>query len=177
MADLMGFDANQVAPNEGYSILPAGDYPAVIVASEMKPNKRRNGRFLALTLQVLHGQYQNRKLFENLNIDNPSAEAVKIARGTLSAICRAVGVMTPRDSSELHNRPMVVTVKVKRDSDSNPENRITKYAPMVTQAGAAPYPPPVTGQLLPPSPQQALPAQSTPQQPAPSLGQPGGQPW
>ena len=34
---------------------------------------------------------------------------MKIAHGELSAICRAVGVMQPKDSIELHNLPLLVT--------------------------------------------------------------------
>ena len=36
------------------------------------------------------------------------ATAVKIARAELSAICRAVGVMAPNDSVELHDLPLVM---------------------------------------------------------------------
>ena len=37
-----------------------------------------------------------------------TSDLVKIARGELSAICRAVGVMQPRDSVELHNVPLEI---------------------------------------------------------------------
>ena len=37
MADLRGFDANAVEPNESFDPLPNGDYLSIITASEMKP--------------------------------------------------------------------------------------------------------------------------------------------
>jgi len=44
---------------------------------------------------------------------------VKIARAELSAVCRAVGVLTPRDSTELHNLPLVVRVACKKRKDTD----------------------------------------------------------
>lgn len=129
MANLGGFNANNVKPNKGFDALPVGEYDAIIVASEMKPTNAGNGEYLNLTLQVLSGQYQNRKLWDLLNLKNPSQDAVDIAKGTLSAICRAVNVMEPNDSSELHNKPLRVRVKIDKDG----RNKITSYKPR--QAG------------------------------------------
>lgn len=43
---------------------------------------------------------------------------VKIARGELSAVCRAVGVMAPKDSVELHNIPLEINVGLKKRDDN-----------------------------------------------------------
>jgi hypothetical protein len=43
---------------------------------------------------------------------------VQIARAELSAICRAVGVMAPKDSVELHNLPVTVHVRCKKRQDT-----------------------------------------------------------
>ena len=78
---------------------------------------------------MIDGQYKNRLLWARLNLDNPSPQAVQIARGELSAICRAVGVMQPKDSVELHNLPLMVTVKCKnREDTGNVVNEIKGYA-------------------------------------------------
>ena len=123
----MGFDANQVEPAKDFSPLPSGDYVAAIVDSSMATTQAGTGQYLKLEIQILEGQYQGRKLWENLNLQNPSAQAVEIARGTLSAICRATGIMTPRDSAELHNIPMRVKVAIKKGNDGEVRNRITKF--------------------------------------------------
>jgi hypothetical protein len=57
-------------------------------------------------------------LWARLNLDNPNATAVTIARAELSAICRAVGVLAPKDSVELHNLPLVIHVKCKKWDDT-----------------------------------------------------------
>ena len=108
--EIGGFDANKVEPN---GVLSAGEYDAVITASDWKATKNGEGKYLQLELQVLNGPAQNRKLTDRLNLINANATAVQIAKGTLSAICRAVGVMSPGVSAELHNRPLRITVGVR----------------------------------------------------------------
>ena len=125
--NLSGFDANNVQPAEGFSAIPAGDYPVIITESELKTTKAGTGKYLKLKLQILSGQFQNRVLFDNLNIQNPSEVAQQIGQGTLSAICRAVGVLTPKDSAELHNKPMMATVKIGKDQNGNPQNEVKGY--------------------------------------------------
>lgn len=119
MANLGGvFDANKVEPRKEFTVLDPGDYVVAITASEVKENSKKNGHFLELTLDVLEGPAKGRKIFDSLNLDNPSAQAVEIAQATLSAICHAVGKLTVSDSQELHNIPMVAAV-VKRPKKVN----------------------------------------------------------
>ena len=119
MADLGSFDANQVEPNTDFEPIPAGKYVAIITESELKPTKSGNGHYLELTFQIVEGEYANRNVWARLNLDNPNKQAVQIARGQLSAICRAVGVLQPKDSVELHNLPLVVHVKCKKRQDTD----------------------------------------------------------
>jgi len=117
MANLNGFDANQVEPSNDFEPIPGGKYPAVITESEQKSNKAGTGSYLNLTFQIIDGPYKNRLLWARLNLDNPNGTAVQIARAELSAICRAVGVLAPNDSVELHNLPLVIHVKCKKRPD------------------------------------------------------------
>jgi len=146
MADLNGFNAHNVEPNADFDPIPAGKYLAVITASEMKPTKNNNGHFLELAFQVIEGPYKNRLLWSRLNLDNPSEQAVQIARGELSALCRAIGVMQPKDSVELHNLPLMVTVKCKnREDTGDVVNEIKGYAkkePVVATPSAQTNTPP-----------------------------------
>lgn len=134
MGNIAGFNAAEVDPNVGFDLIPSGQYVAVITESELKPTSTGEGQRLALTLQICSGEYQNRKLFDNLNLHShgPNRETTeKIARGTLSSICRSVGVMTPNDSSELHMKPMRVTVGIEvRKDNGEKQNRIRKYEAM-----------------------------------------------
>jgi len=129
MVSLGNFNANEVEPNTDFDPIPAGKYLAIISDSEMKPTKSGNGSYLELSFQIIEGEHQNRLLWARLNLDNPNQTAVQIARSELSSICRAVGLMTPRDSAELHNLPMVINVKCKkRDDTGEITNEIKGYA-------------------------------------------------
>jgi hypothetical protein len=136
MANL-NFNANQVEPMAELEAVPAGKYTAVIIDSEIKPTKAGTGSYLALTLEIVEGEFKGRKLWSRLNLDNPSQVAVQIARQELSAICRAVGVREPKDSCELHNIPLIVTVKQKADPDGEVRNEVKGYARRETAAAAA----------------------------------------
>ena len=126
---MLNFNAASVAPATAFEAIPAGNYAAIITESAMKPTKRGDGEYLQLTLQIIDGEHSGRKLFDRLNLNNPNATAVDIAQRTLSAICHAVGVMTPQDSAELHDIPMQVKVGVEKNaSDGTNSNVIKGYA-------------------------------------------------
>lgn len=138
MGNLNGFNAAEVEPGN-FDVLPAGNYTAMIDLSELRPTKDGRGQYLYLELLIVEGQYEGRRLFDRLNLENPSEKAVEIAKRTLSSICRAVGVMTPKDSSELHDRPLMVRVVVKPASDQYAaSNEIKGYAPREQATPATP---------------------------------------
>jgi len=126
MASLAGFDASVVEPQSAFGPIPAGKYLAMITASEMKPNKAGTGSYLELVFTILEGEHKGRQLWARLNLENPNELAVKIARAELSAICRAVGVLTPRDSAELHNLPLVIKVACKKRKDTDEITNVIK---------------------------------------------------
>lgn len=126
MSDLRGFDAETIEPNDSFDPLPNGDYLCIITTSEMKPTKAGDGAYLELELQVIEGQYQGRKLWDRLNLNNVNDTAVKIAKGTLSAICRAVGVLQPKDSCELHDLPLVAKVACRKRDDTEELTNVVK---------------------------------------------------
>jgi hypothetical protein len=129
MATLNNFDANQVDPSVALDPLPAGKYLAVVSESELKPTKTGGGKYLQLTFQIIDGEFKGRLVWARLNLENKSEMTVKIARGELSAICRAIGVMQPKDSVELHNVPLEINVGLKkRDDNGEFTNVIKGYA-------------------------------------------------
>lgn len=136
MVSLGNFDANQVEPSTTFDPIPAGKYLAAIVNSEMKATKAGTGQYLELTFQVVDGQFKGRQLWARLNLNNSNQQTVKIARGELSAICRAVGIMTPNDSAELHNLPLIIAVRCKKRTDTGEiVNEVRGYAKRESGSG------------------------------------------
>ena len=114
----LNFNANEVEPSKAFDPIPAGKYIAVITDSEMKETRAGTGRYLQLEFEITDGEYAGRKLWSRLNIENQNAEAVRLARADLSAICRAVNVLTPSDSIDLHNLPLVIKVHCRKDKNT-----------------------------------------------------------
>ena len=141
----LNFNAYEVEPASEYTPLPNGQYVAVISESTVKPTKKGDGRLLELVFVVIEGEYANRKVWARLNIANRNPDAQRIGNGHLSSICRAVGVMRPGDSSELHNLPIKITVVCKPRGDGNGlTNDVTHFGPVDGAAAPAPTAPTVT---------------------------------
>src|SRR5690349_2178890 len=105
MAELaMDFYANEVPEDDkNFDVLPAGDYHCQVIASEVKPTKANNGdELLELTIEVIAGPAERRKLWDRINIKNSNADAQRIAQRTLADLCLAVGISTLRNTDDLH---------------------------------------------------------------------------
>ena len=127
--ELNGFNAADIEPNASRDPIPAGWYKAVITESEEKPTKAQTGSYLQMTFEIVEGTHQGRKVFSRLNLNNPNTTAVEIAQRERSGICRAVGVLTPRSSQDLHDKPLSVKIKVTPARDGyEPGNEISEYA-------------------------------------------------
>lgn len=137
MANLGNFNAAEVEPQGSFDPIPAGWYTAMIVDSEMKPTKNGTGEYLQLRLDVIDGDHQGRVLFDRLNLNNQNQTAVEIAQRQLSAICRAVGIMQPQDSSDLHDKPLRIKVTIRPAGNGyEASNEVKAYEP--AQGGSTP---------------------------------------
>jgi hypothetical protein len=128
----LNFDSTTIEPATGrFELLPVDDYLAVISESAMKDTKKmmsngKPGKFLSVVFTVIEGDYKDRKVFTNLNLINDNEQTVEIAQRDLSAICRATGVLHPKDSSELHDKPIVISVGIRKGSNGYGDSNIVK---------------------------------------------------
>jgi len=82
-----------------FEAVPSDKYIAEITKSELKATKAGDGSYLEIEYTILEGEYRGRKVWDRLCLNHQTQRTVEIARANLSAICHAVGVMKPRDSS------------------------------------------------------------------------------
>ncbi len=158
---------NYEAGNEtlgNYEPIPAGDYLAQVVESDVVPTKAGTGSQLKLKWLVLDGEYSGRFIFDRVTLTNPNAQAMEIGRKQLNTICHAVGLTHVGDSVELHDRPAVITVRIKpADGQYAASNEVRGYksaegdAPAPTPAPAA-VKPAATAAKTAPAPVGAKPA-------------------
>lgn len=145
MGNLDGFDPSTV-PESEYTPLPAGDYVACIISSEVKATKAGNGRYINFSIEIIDGPHSGRRVFDIVNLWNANPKAVEIAQRTLASICQAAGVVSPTDTIELHNIPLGIKLCVDPDTGWGEKNRIKKYYAVggtVAETPAAPAPAPV----------------------------------
>ena len=98
--------------------LPAGDYEMMIVKSDTKPTKAGTGHYLECEMHVISGEHSGRRHWERFNLDNPNAQAVKIAQESLARLCAAIGVDEVDDSEQLHDRPFIAEVGIDKKDDT-----------------------------------------------------------
>lgn len=144
------FNVSEVTPTQEYSPLPEGRYEAVVTDSSLRENRNGSGNYILLEFEVVSGEYRGRKLWSRYNVRHTNPAAVEIGRSQFAAVCRAVGLVNPRDTAELHNRTLVLMVKCRKRKDSDElENAIAGYrakesapassANTQTQATSAPW--------------------------------------
>lgn len=131
----IAFDASTVAPQQSFSPIPAGVYVAQVVDSDLKPLKSGNGEGLSLTMEVLDGECRGRKVFANLNIRHTNPEAQRIGQSQLSALCHAAGVIRLQDTTQLHNKPLRMRVKIRKQEGYDDRNEVSGFEPF---AGSVP---------------------------------------
>lgn len=123
MASLAGVNTN-AAPADDFSPIPIGEYTAIISKDEIKTAKSGNGDYLSMTVKIVDGEYKNRTIFTILNLWNSNPKAKEIAERELSSIKEAVGVTELRDTSQLHNKPLVIRVGIDASGGYEPKNTI-----------------------------------------------------
>lgn len=123
--------------------IPAGKYLAIIADTNEKVSKNGD-KYIELKLQIVHGEHQNRNLFDILNLWHPNEQPRNIARGTLKAICDAVGVRAS-DTQQLCNKPLLITVVVEDNTyngNTTKQNRVKGYSKREQQQASPQAPPP-----------------------------------
>lgn len=149
------FDPNEHEPSSDFKVLTPGDYTCLIESAELKTTEKGTGKLVKVTLGVIEGQSKGRKLFDYINLQNPSEDCQRMGIAQLSALGRAAGVYPVSDTADIVDKVVVAVVKVKKRKDTGQDqNDVCTYKTnpgMYISGVTAPaeYSPPVAP---PPSP-------------------------
>jgi hypothetical protein len=169
-----GFDATAVAPDEGrdFTLIEAGtllDFE--ITGAEVKDTSKKDGCYLALETTVIGPTHANRKIWKNITLRNPNAQAESIGQAQLSALCRAVNIPKLDDTDQLfgkifRGRVGIEKGRLKNPSQPNGEKYPDKNDIAAFEAhGNAPLPPSSTARSAANAPAAAgAPAKKAPWQ-------------
>ena len=146
------WDASSEEQMGDFSPVPEGKYLAQILSGEWKNTSAGNGQYLELVFEILQGEYRGRRVWARLNLKNPSADAVRIAKQEMSSICHATGILRPSGVPALLNIPLLINVKLrKREDNGQMTNEIKGYEskPRVAAAPAPAAPPAMVAESKP----------------------------
>ena len=127
------FDPAEIPENErSFDVLPAGTYEAQVIESEVKDTKAGDGKMLNVTWEITAGPFERRKVWDRINIQNPSAQAQGIGQRRLADMCEAMGTGAIKDSEELHFKPCLVVLGIEKDKSGEypDKNRVTRVKPL-----------------------------------------------
>ena len=165
------FDPNSVDPNKALeAIKPAGWYSMDITKTEVvraKDNQQHAMLKVHLTIDASrHPEHRGRVVIENLNLWNSNETAVRIARGDLSAICRACGYMQVVENTDvLHGRRLAVKLGIRPATEKYSEqNDVKGYDSIESRFSGGPVNAADSVQRINPNP-AAAPQPLTPPQP------------
>lgn len=159
------FDTNTVEKRENnYELLPAGWYVAQVSESDIVSLKSGNGQAIKLTFDVLSEGYRGRKVWSQLNVRHNNPKTEQIAQQQLRELCDSIGIVRMSDTIELHNKPVQIKVKIRKDESGQYEdqNEVTGFkAAGGASAPAMPTPARAAAPAAPAA-NTAAPAGSTP---------------
>jgi len=116
-------------PQPSYEPVPTGWHTVVIDEAEYVESKSTQGAFmLRLRMTILSEPCKDRKLFDRLNLENPSEKAVEIAVENLGKIGMCLGIEEISDTDQLLEGILQVKVGHETYQDSVQE-RIRDYGP------------------------------------------------
>lgn len=131
MVALQSFNTEEVkttSGGRGNPHVPDGKYKAVIIGSSMEdsPFDSNKPQDLVLRVVITEGPHKDTELEHRLGIndhtpiktDKPDFTWSRAAYGNIGQIAAAFGMQqTPADSSQLHNRPLLIETATRKGKD------------------------------------------------------------
>jgi len=135
MMDL-GFNVMDYAPGntstepKEYTLATPGKYKVEIIESSEEMSAAGN-RYLKLKLSICDGgKFDGTWIWDNLNLYHPTESVQGLARQILGTISKACGIIGPKDTSELHFKPLTALLDVEPEGDYPAKNVVKKYFPL-----------------------------------------------
>ena len=170
------FNSSAIPEDTGPEPLPAGDYCIYIESSDIRTEDDGTQKLSMVAKVIQPEQYAGRTLFPSFTMYSANADHVKTGQRLLALVCKAVGVIHPRDSVELHDKPFFTRVVPKSASNGKVYSNLQTFWSTASQAPpmpkTAPKPPAVPQPAHPSKTGFAPPAQPWQQPAPPSVPQP-----
>ncbi|MEI7607332.1 MAG: DUF669 domain-containing protein [Rhodospirillaceae bacterium] len=124
------FDSSGIPPVLPFSPVPAGTYIASITETEVRVTRDGLGSYISAVSEILEGIHAGRKVYDRVTVTNASLKAVAFGNRKLSAMCRATGMMTITDTTDLHGIPFRAVVRVVPGDGEFGDSNTIAYLPL-----------------------------------------------
>ena len=115
-----------VEEGSSFDLVPTGNYVAVITDAMVGNLKSGNGQSIRMTWQIQGGEYDGRKVWDQVIVSHTSTEAMKFGRRKLKDIADAVGV-----SGSIKD---LTVLEQNKAGEFPPKNRIGRVKPIAALA-------------------------------------------
>jgi len=130
LVDLSGVEAS-----DGFKPMPAGDYLVKCDDASVEETRNGKGQYIKARLSVVApSEFENRKVFTNFNIHNPSEDAQRIGREQLVSFCECTGAKKKDDENfqlsdvnHLLGLVCVAHLKVRKDEQYGDSNEVSYF--------------------------------------------------
>lgn len=117
MAAIKPFNPGAHKPTERTPVpnSPPEGWPAILTEGVEKPTASTPGAtYHALTFEITDGEHKGRKVFHNLNLNNPNPQAVQFAQDDLYYLCQACNFTQElHDTEQLKRLPLRIVTRLK----------------------------------------------------------------
>jgi len=123
---------------DGFSLIPDGEFEFIVEKAELKQTKAKTGHYLNFTYSIVGDKYENRKVFDLINIDNPNEIAQRIGRGRLHKLAEACGCVEVDDSDLLIDKVFRGMLGVEKGTGGYEDKNVVKK--FIPKGGSKPEP-------------------------------------
>ena len=118
-ADLRGTYNPEDKPFGDSEVLPAGNYTVKVIDGEWKDASTGNGQYLQVKMVVVDGDHKDAVIYDRFNLKNKNEKAAVIAGRQFAGLREAVGVLQPKQISELCGIRFQVVLRCKKNEYTN----------------------------------------------------------
>jgi hypothetical protein len=123
ISEFLGFDPHTTEASESFGArqeaIPNGQYKAAVTSAKRTHTKSGKGWFWEMVFTVIEGQYEGHTVTHRFNMANPSEEAVAIGRSHMKRYLDCIGILDPKDESDLCDITVLITVACKKSTYTN----------------------------------------------------------
>jgi hypothetical protein len=129
------FDPQTEEGSKPFELLPKGKYAAEVVDAAIVDTKNGRGQMLKLTWVISGGEYDDRRVFQQIIVQHESEDAMNFGRRKIKDLCDACGIRERVSDVEVFlHKPCEITVGIEEDKSGqyDPKNTVRRIAPLIT---------------------------------------------